>query len=44
VAKFNYYQDKEHILANAKKLKGKNIGISEQYPAEIMELWRQEES
>lgn len=32
VVKFNYHQDREHVRLNAKKLKGTNIGISEQFP------------
>jgi hypothetical protein len=35
VAKFNYYQDKERVLANAKKFKGTGMAVSEQYPEEI---------
>ena len=38
VAKFNYFQDKEYILRNARKLKGTNIGVSEQFPEEIIEI------
>ena len=36
VAKFNFYPDKERILTNANKLKGTRIGISEQFPEEIV--------
>ena len=35
VAKFNFHQDKVTILQNARKLKGTQIGISEQFPEEI---------
>ncbi len=35
VVKFNYYQDREHVRINAKKFKGTNIGVSEQFPEEI---------
>ncbi|CAB3986612.1 Hypothetical predicted protein [Paramuricea clavata] len=35
VVKFNYHQDREHVRLNAKKLKGTNIGVSEQFPEEI---------
>ena len=36
VAKFNYHQDQETIRQNAIKLRGSNVGIGEQYPAEIV--------
>ena len=35
VVKFNFHQDREHVRLNAKKLKGTNIGVSEQFPEEI---------
>ena len=35
VVKFNYHQDREHVRLNAKKFKGTNIGVSEQFPEEI---------
>ena len=35
MVKFNYHQDREHVRLNAKKLKGTNIGVSEQFPEEI---------
>lgn len=35
VVKFNFYQDREYIRINAKKLKGTKIGISEQFPEKI---------
>ena len=35
VVKFNYHQDREHVQLNTKKLKGTNIGVSEQFPEEI---------
>ena len=35
VVKFNFYQDREYVRTHARKLKGTNIGISEQYPEEI---------
>ena len=35
MVKFNYYQDREHVRINAKKFKGTNIGVSEQFPEEI---------
>ena len=38
VSKFNYYPDKEQILANARKLKGTGIAVSEQFPDEIMKV------
>ncbi len=38
VCKFNYYPDKEQILANARKLKGTGIAVSEQFPDEIMKV------
>ncbi|CAB4031410.1 Hypothetical predicted protein, partial [Paramuricea clavata] len=38
VCKFNFFPDKERILANAKKLKGTRIAISEQFPEEIMQV------
>ncbi len=38
VAKFNYFPDKVRILANAKNLKGTNIGVSEQFPQEIVQI------
>ena len=36
VCKLNYYPNKERILANARKLKGSGIAISEQFPEEIL--------
>ena len=38
VCKLNYYPDKERILANARKLKGSGIAISEQFPEEILKV------
>lgn len=38
MAKFNYFQDWEHILHNARKLKGSNLGIGEQFPEEIVKI------
>ena len=38
VCKFNYYPDKEQILANARKLKETGIGVSEQFPDEILKV------
>jgi hypothetical protein len=35
VVKFNYHQDREFVQQNARKLKGTNIGVSEQFPQEI---------
>jgi hypothetical protein len=35
VVKFNYHQDREFVRQNARKLKGTNIGVSEQFPQEI---------
>ena len=35
VVKFNFHQDQEYVRTHARKLKGTNIGISEQYPEEI---------
>ena len=35
VVKFNYHQDREHVRLNAKKFKGANIGVSEQFPEEL---------
>jgi hypothetical protein len=35
VVKFNFHQDREYVRLNAKKLKGTNIGVSEQFPEEI---------
>ena len=35
VVKFNFYQDRELVRRNAKKLKGTKIGISEQFPEDI---------
>ena len=32
VVKFNYHQDREFVRLNARKLKGTNIGVSEQFP------------
>ena len=40
VAKFNFFQDREMIRKNAKKLRGTKIGISEQFPEEIEETRR----
>ena len=36
IAKLNYFQDKQKVLTNAKKLKGTGIAVSEQFPEEIM--------
>jgi hypothetical protein len=38
VAKFNYFPDKVRILANARKLKGTGIAVSEQFPEEIVAI------
>ena len=38
VAKFNYFPDKQNILANAKKLKGSGLAVSEQFPEEILTM------
>lgn len=38
VAKFNYFQHREQVRLNAKKLKGTGIGISEQFPEEIAQV------
>ena len=38
VVKFNFYQDRELVRRNAKKLKGTKIGISEQFPEEIEKI------
>lgn len=38
VANFNYFQDKETVIRNAKKLTGTRIGIAEQYPQEIVKI------
>ena len=38
VAKFNYFPDRERVLSNAKKLKGTNLAISEQFPEEIVKI------
>ncbi len=35
MVKFNYHQDREYVRLNTKKLKGTNIGVSEQFPEEI---------
>ena len=35
VVTFNFHQDREHVRLNTKKLKGTNIGVSEQFPEEI---------
>ena len=40
VAKFAYYPDRENVRKNAGKLRGKAIGISQQFPREIMEKRR----
>jgi hypothetical protein len=40
VAKFNFFQDREFIRKNARKLKGTRIGISEQFPEEIEAIRR----
>lgn len=41
VAKFNYHQDRENIRRNAMKLEGTNIGIVEQFPAQIVKVWKE---
>ena len=38
VVKFNYFQDREHIRMNARKLRGTRIGIAEQFPEEIEKI------
>ena len=38
VVKFNFYQDRELVRRNAKKLKGTKIGICEQLPEEIEKI------
>ena len=38
VVKFNYFQDREYIRKNARKLKGTRIGVSEQFPRKLKEL------
>ncbi|CAB4001439.1 Hypothetical predicted protein [Paramuricea clavata] len=40
VAKFDFFQNREMIRKNAKKLRGTKIGISEQFPQEIEETRR----
>ena len=40
IARFLKYPDREEVMANAKKLKGKNYGISADLPKEIMERRR----
>ncbi|CAB3983606.1 Hypothetical predicted protein [Paramuricea clavata] len=40
IVKFNYHQDREFVRLNAKKLKGTNFGISEQFPTEIEQTRR----
>ena len=39
IARFLRYPDREEVMSNAMKLKGKNFGISADLPKEIME-WR----
>jgi hypothetical protein len=38
VVKFNYFQDREQVWQNARKLKGSHIGIAEQFPEEIEKI------
>ena len=38
VVKFNFYQDRELVRRNAKKLKGTKIGVFEQFPEEIEKI------
>jgi hypothetical protein len=38
VVKFNYFQDREQVRQNARKLKGTRIGIAEQFPKEIEKI------
>lgn len=40
IARFLRYLDREEVMSNAKKLKGKNFGISADLPKEIMERRR----
>lgn len=40
IARFLRYPDREEVMSNAKKLKGKNFGISADLPKEIMERRR----
>ena len=41
VCRFLNYKDKTNILKNAKKLKGKNIFINEDFSHETMELYKE---
>ena len=41
VCRFLNYEDKTNILKNAKKLKGKNIFINEDFSHETMELHKE---
>jgi hypothetical protein len=41
ITKFNFYQDRENIRLNAKKLRGSNIAIGEQFPDEIVKIRRE---
>ncbi|CAB4044343.1 Hypothetical predicted protein, partial [Paramuricea clavata] len=41
IAKFNFCQDRENIRLNAKKLRGSNIAIGEQFPDEIVKIRRE---
>ena len=36
IAKFNYFQDKQKILTDVRKLKGTGTAVSQQFPEEIM--------
>ena len=35
VAKFTYFKDRERVRKSAKRLKGTNYGIKEQFPEEV---------
>ena len=38
IAKFSFHKDKERILSKAYKLAGTGLGISEDFPQEIVEI------
>ena len=38
IAKFSFHKDKERILSKAYKLSGTSLGISQDFPQEIVEI------
>ena len=41
IVRFSYFKDKQHIIMNGRKFKGTNIGVSEDYSKQTLEVHRQ---